>query len=113
MVTSIALSAANRFACEATSVLRCPWSRSTADREARDAGTREVQRLHRELEAVVLLTEQVLGGDLGLVEGDRRCVGGSLSELVLLLVDGDRVVLGNDERGDPAVAGVLVGLRVD
>ena len=30
-MTSIAASAANRFACEAASVLRCPWSISTAD----------------------------------------------------------------------------------
>jgi hypothetical protein len=62
---------------------------------------------------VVLLAEQVLSGDLGLVEGDGRGVGGSLSELVLLLVDRDRVVLRYDERGDAAMAGVLVRLGVD
>src|SRR4051794_1079635 len=35
-----------------------------------DARTRAVQRHHRQLEAVVLLAEQVLGRDLGLVERD-------------------------------------------
>ena len=64
-----------------------------ADGHRGDARTGAVEGHHRELEAVVLLAEQVLGRDLGLVEGDRRGVGGALAELVLLLVDGDRVVL--------------------
>ena len=68
---------------------------------------------HRQLEAVVLFAEQVSDGNLGVVEGDRRRVGRPQPHLVLVLVDGDRVVLGHDEGRDAPVAGVLVGLGVD
>ena len=78
-----------------------------------DAGAGAVEGHHRELEAVVLLAEQVAGRNLGLVEGDRRRVGGAQAHLVLVLVDRDRVVPGDDEGGDAAVAGVLVGLGID
>src|SRR4028118_1228583 len=47
-----------------------------AGRHGRRAGARAVERHHRELEALVLLADQVLGGDLGLVERDGRGVGG-------------------------------------
>ncbi len=83
------------------------------DGHRRDPGTGAVEGHHRELEALVLLAEQVRLGHLGLVEDDRGGVRRSLAELVLLLVDRHRVVAGDDEGGDPAVAGVLVGLRVD
>ena len=78
-----------------------------------DAGAGAVEGHHRQLEAVVLLAEQVADRNLGVVEGDRRRVRGAQAHLVLVLVDGDRVVLGDDEGGDAAVAGVLVGLGVD
>ncbi|MGH2846643.1 MAG: hypothetical protein ACRDL0_11610, partial [Thermoleophilaceae bacterium] len=65
------------------------------------------------LEAVVLLAEQMLGRYLGLVEADRRGVRGAQAHLVLVLVDADGVVAGDQEGGDAAVAGVLVGLGVD
>src|SRR5215218_7586135 len=85
-----------------------------ADGHRRDAGTRAVERHHRELEALVLLAEHVLGWHLDVVERDRRGVGGTLSELVLLLVDRHAVEVAiYDERGHAAVAGLLVGLGVD
>ena len=85
-----------------------------ADGHRGHAGARAVEGHHRELEALVLLAEQVVGGDLDVVERDHRGVGGALAELVLLLVHGHAVgVARDDERGDAAVAGLLVGLGVD
>ena len=47
-------------------------------------------------------------GDLDVVEGDHRRVGGALAELVLLLVDGHAVeVTRDDEGGDPPVPASL------
>jgi hypothetical protein len=43
----------------------------------------------------------------------KEIIGGALSELVLLLVNDDTGVARDDEGRDAAVAGVLVGLRVD
>src|SRR4051812_8269790 len=79
-----------------------------------DAGARAVEGRHRHAEAVVLLADEMILGDRDVVERDRRRVGGALSELVLLLVNRDAVSLTRyDEAGDAAMAGVLVGLRVD
>ncbi len=78
-----------------------------------DARTRAVQGHHRELEALVLLAEEVLGVDLGVVERHGRRVRRPLAHLVLLLVDDDRVVTTDEEGRDAAVAGVRVGLGVD
>src|SRR4051794_35935147 len=79
----------------------------------RHAGARAVEGHHRELEALVLLADEVAGVDLGLVEGDGRGVGGPLAHLVFLLVHDHRVVLAHEEGGDAAMAGVGVGLGVD
>ena len=79
-----------------------------------DAGTGAVEGHHRQFEALVFFGEQVLGGDLDVVEGDRRGVRGPLTHLVLLLVDGDPGGVGvDDEGGHSAVTGVRVGLGVD
>ena len=84
-----------------------------AGRHGRHAGARAVQGHHRELEAVVLLAEQVPHGDLGVVEGDGRGVRSALAHLVLVPVHRDAGVTRDHERGDAAVPGVGVGLGVD
>ena len=84
-----------------------------AGRHRGDAGARAVERHHRDLEALVLLADQVVERDLDLGEGDRRGVRGALAHLVLVLVDDHAGVTRDDEARDAAVPGLLVGLRVD
>jgi hypothetical protein len=63
---------------------------------------------------VVFLAQQVLLGNLDVLEGDLRRVGCALAELVLLLGDGHSGrVPGDDEGGDALVALVRIGLGVD
>ena len=54
-----------------------------ADRLARDADAPAVERHHRHLEALVLLPEQRVFGDLAVVEGERH---GGVSEMVAIEV---------------------------
>ncbi len=78
-----------------------------------DARAGAVEGHHRDLEAAVLLAEDVLGGNLCVVEGDGRGVRCPLPHLVFLLVDDDRFVTRNDEGRNATVAGLGVGLCVD
>ena len=88
-------------------------SSGNAGSQRGDTRAGAIERHHRQLEAVVLLAEEVADGYLGVVEGHRRRVGCPEAHLVLVLVDRHRVVLGDNEGGDAAVSGVLVGLGVD
>ena len=85
-----------------------------ADRADRRAGPREVERLHRDLEALPLLAEAVRGGNDDVLERERGRVGRALSHLVEVLLDRDaRRVHRDDERRDAAVALRRIGLRED
>ena len=85
-----------------------------ADGAGRRARPREVERLHRDLEAVALLAEPVLGGHDDVLQRERRRVGRALAHLVEVLLDRHaRRVHRDDERGHAAVALRRVGLRED
>jgi len=84
-----------------------------AGRHRGDAGARTVEGHHRDLEALVLLADEVVGRDLDVVEHDGGGVRRPLAHLVLVLVDDHAGVARDDEARDPAVAGLLVGLGVD
>jgi hypothetical protein len=76
-----------------------------------DQRARVVEGLHGDLEALALAAEQVLGGNLDVLEGDAAGVARPLPHVVLLLADGDTGRLGvDDEAAHALVAGVRVGL---
>src|SRR6266545_4107762 len=83
-----------------------------ADGPDRRARPREVERLHRDLEALALLAEPVLRGNAHVLERQRGRVGRALSHLVEVPVDHDAVCVGrNDESGQAAMALRLVRRR--
>src|SRR5690606_6374108 len=78
-----------------------------------DTGTGAVEGHHRQLEAAVFLADQVLGGNLDVVEGQGHGVRSPLPHLVFLLVDDDAVLPVYDESRDSLGTGFRVGLGVD
>ena len=85
-----------------------------ADGAGGSAGAREVERLHRDLEAVALLAEAVRSRNDDVGERERRGVGRALAHLVEVLLHLDaRCVHRDDERGHPLVALGRIRLRED
>src|SRR6202030_3557931 len=84
---SVAMSAIMNWIAWCIAIGTPNWMRSLEYSVANSDAARAIERHHRELEAVVLLADQVVGRDLDVVEGDRRGVGRPLAHLVFLLVD--------------------------
>ena len=77
-------------------------------------GSREVERLHRDLEALALLADAVLGRNDDVGQRERGRVRRALAHLVEVLLDLDaRRVHRDDERRDAAMALARIGLRED
>ena len=79
-----------------------------------DARARAVEDPHRDLEALALLAEQVRGGDAAVVEGELAGGRAGDAHLRLQASDGEaRRIRLDEERGDPRMPAVGVGLRED
>ena len=70
-----------------------------ADRRGRDLRARELEEVHRDLEAAAGLAEQPVGGDPRVLEQDGAGVRGAEAELSLLAAGRDAGVAGLDEEG--------------
>ena len=87
-------------------VLRALLERAPHDsgRACRDPRARAIERLHRDLEALALLADQVRLRQLDVLIDDVAGVRGALAHLVFLAADRDaRQIARDDETGDPLV----------
>src|SRR5207302_6522871 len=95
---------AERLALERVATALVERAAHDSGRAGGDPGPRAIEGLHRDLESFAFAADQVLAGELDLLEEHVGGVGGALSELVLLLADAHAgEVARDDEAGDALV----------